>query len=428
MDPTTVYIIAGSVAGFVLILLCACCCLGLCGFSVAYRKKANERARAAAAAARRKRAKKKKEGEAASVTAAQQQQQQQSLQMVPYLHQASPQQSVYAIPPPIIYPQPYPTSHTVIYPPQPSGYYPQGNHTGSYPQDMSGHGQGQPYIYPTALSHSIAPPMLPRSITHAADLSHNNSSEASLTAELASSINRLTKYLERETDDTQREPDNTEQLYAQRRSAPNNVYINNNRSSSHSVLTKPSMLDCANGDALLEPCDDIGGSDLTQDIEGGEANQQTYESNTQTDTDAISKTSENEPARGQTSIEKDNASSHTNAKQFGDQRSVVTAATLKSFSVVIGQLGEQEIIDVTTSPGVLGIVLDAADEGWPIIRKIKMDSVLQDQVSVGDRVMTIDGKDARNMTIGEVSGLLNKFSDESRMVTVLRKESKTADV
>ena len=248
-----------------------------------------------------------------------------------------------------------------------------------------------------------------------------------MTAELANSINRLTKYLEREADDSAHEPDESEQFYAQRRSAPNNVYLNNNRSSSNSVLTKPSMLEYANGNALVQSCDDIGDSDLTRDIQGGESNQQIYESTTQTDTDAKSETIENEAAQDQNSLEKENATSPTNAKQYSDQRSVITSATLKSFSVVIGQMGEQEIIDVTTSPGVLGIVLDASDDGWPIIRKIKVDSVLLDQVSVGDRVMTIDGKDARNMTIGEVSGLLNKFSDESRMVTVLRKQSTSAD-
>eukprot|EP00804_Cyclotella_cryptica_P000303 CCRYP_010239-RB/>CCRYP_010239-RB protein AED:0.22 eAED:0.22 QI:224/1/1/1/0.5/0.33/3/1498/420 len=419
MDTTTIYIIGGSVGGFVLILLCVCCCLGLCGFSVAYRKKANERARAAAAAARRKRAKK-----AASAATTQQQQ---SLQMVPYVH-AAPHQSAYAIPPPIVYPQVYPPSHTVIYPPQHPAYYPQPNHNMPYPQDTSG--QGQPSVmYPMAMgvSPSIAPPILPGSVAHAGDVSRNNSSEASLTAELANSINRLTKYLEREVDESVREADDSEECYSRRGSTPNNVYLNNNQSSSHSILTKPSMMGYANGDALIKPCDDIGDSDHTQDIDGGISNLEISQSPPHAYHDPKTETTDNKATEEDSSPKAEQSSAPAKVKQYSDQRSVVTTATLKSFSVVIGQLGEHDIIDVTTSPGVLGIVLDASDEGWPIIRKVKMDSVLLDQVSVGDRVMSVDGKDARNMTIGEVSGLLNKFSGESRIVTVLRKESTGVD-
>ena len=144
MDTTTIYIIAGAV--FFLFLLCVCCCLGLCGISAVYRKKANERARAAAAA-RRKRANKTKKGEAGSIAAAQPQAQQ-SLQMVPYV-QTAPQPSVYANPPPIIYPQPCPPSQTIIYPPQPPAYCPQESHMGSYPQPLSMKGQRQPSSYPS---------------------------------------------------------------------------------------------------------------------------------------------------------------------------------------------------------------------------------------------------------------------------------------
>ena len=105
---------------------------------------------------------------------------------------------------------------------------------------------------------------------------------------------------------------------------------------------------------------------------------------------------------------------------FTAGQSVQSTKSTQSSSVVIGSLGNREIADVHAPPGILGLILDSPDHGWPVVHDVKEDSVVADQVAVGDRVMSIDGEDVRNLTSVEISNLLNKFSPEERVVTLLR--------
>eukprot|EP00569_Conticribra_weissflogii_P017881 CAMPEP_0171449360 /NCGR_PEP_ID=MMETSP0881-20121228/40081_1 /TAXON_ID=67004 /ORGANISM="Thalassiosira weissflogii, Strain CCMP1336" /LENGTH=476 /DNA_ID=CAMNT_0011973799 /DNA_START=629 /DNA_END=2060 /DNA_ORIENTATION=- len=92
----------------------------------------------------------------------------------------------------------------------------------------------------------------------------------------------------------------------------------------------------------------------------------------------------------------------------------------RSHSSKIGTLGNCEIIDVVAPSGVLGLVLESPDGGWPVVRVVKENSVVSEHVDVGDRIMSIDGEDIRNLTIFKSSSILNSYSEESRMLTVLK--------
>ncbi len=92
----------------------------------------------------------------------------------------------------------------------------------------------------------------------------------------------------------------------------------------------------------------------------------------------------------------------------------------RSHSSKIGTLGNCEIIDVVAPAGVLGLVLESPDGGWPVVRIVKENSVVAEHIGVGDRIMSIDGDDIRNLTIFKSSSILNSHREESRMLTVLK--------
>lgn len=92
----------------------------------------------------------------------------------------------------------------------------------------------------------------------------------------------------------------------------------------------------------------------------------------------------------------------------------------RSHSSKIGTLGNCEIFDVVAPSGVLGLVLESPDGGWPVVRIVKENSVVSEHIHVGDRIMSIDGEDIRNLTIFRSSSMFNSYSDESRMLTVLK--------
>lgn len=97
-----------------------------------------------------------------------------------------------------------------------------------------------------------------------------------------------------------------------------------------------------------------------------------------------------------------------------------TSFSIQSSSILIGFLGKNEIVDILAPPGVLGLVLDSPDDGWPVIHAVKSESVIADNVTIGNRVMSIDGTDVRNHTSFHLSTLLNESSQEKKKVTVLR--------
>mmetsp|Transcript_28369 Transcript_28369/g.60070 ORF Transcript_28369/g.60070 Transcript_28369/m.60070 type:complete len:501 (+) Transcript_28369:156-1658(+) len=97
-----------------------------------------------------------------------------------------------------------------------------------------------------------------------------------------------------------------------------------------------------------------------------------------------------------------------------------TSNPIQSSSIQIGYLGKNEIVDILAPPGVLGLVLDSPDDGWPVIHAVKRESVIADQVTIGNRLMSIDGTDVRNHTSFHLSTLLNEPSRGKKKVTVLR--------
>mmetsp|Transcript_17894 Transcript_17894/g.37550 ORF Transcript_17894/g.37550 Transcript_17894/m.37550 type:complete len:439 (-) Transcript_17894:29-1345(-) len=92
----------------------------------------------------------------------------------------------------------------------------------------------------------------------------------------------------------------------------------------------------------------------------------------------------------------------------------------RSGAVFLGNVGRREIFDIIIPPGVIGLVIDLIDDGWPVIRFVKKESSVANRVVVGDRIISIDGDDMRNMTYSSVSTILNQYSELERMMTVMR--------
>mmetsp|Transcript_5109 Transcript_5109/g.8387 ORF Transcript_5109/g.8387 Transcript_5109/m.8387 type:complete len:139 (-) Transcript_5109:48-464(-) len=56
---------------------------------------------------------------------------------------------------------------------------------------------------------------------------------------------------------------------------------------------------------------------------------------------------------------------------------------------------------------MLGLVLEAASDGVPIVHAIKSTSPLSDQVQVGDRLVSVDGDDVTVLLASDVSRLIS---------------------
>jgi len=72
--------------------------------------------------------------------------------------------------------------------------------------------------------------------------------------------------------------------------------------------------------------------------------------------------------------------------------------------------GPEERIVVMAPPGKLGVVIDTFDNGEPGVNSIREDSVLQDQLRVGDILVEFDGIDTTDMTALQVSTLIGEKS------------------
>ena len=72
--------------------------------------------------------------------------------------------------------------------------------------------------------------------------------------------------------------------------------------------------------------------------------------------------------------------------------------------------------------GRLGLVVDNPDEGAPVIHSIKPDSVLSDQIQVGDRLIGVDEVDVSGLSPVKVSKLISKRSTNPlRKLTLTRR-------
>ena len=79
---------------------------------------------------------------------------------------------------------------------------------------------------------------------------------------------------------------------------------------------------------------------------------------------------------------------------------------------VNGQYLLEERIEIEAPPGVLGLVLEANEDGVPVVHAIKQSSPLVGSVRIGDRLLSVDGNDVRIMLASDVSKLIASKKDQ----------------
>ena len=84
---------------------------------------------------------------------------------------------------------------------------------------------------------------------------------------------------------------------------------------------------------------------------------------------------------------------------------------------------QEERFDVVAPAGKLGMVIDTPQGGSPVVHAIKQESVLYDQVRVGDRLISVDGEDCRTMTAMQVSKLISLKAEKPARVLVFVRSS-----
>mmetsp|Transcript_22960 Transcript_22960/g.52581 ORF Transcript_22960/g.52581 Transcript_22960/m.52581 type:complete len:171 (+) Transcript_22960:1542-2054(+) len=84
-------------------------------------------------------------------------------------------------------------------------------------------------------------------------------------------------------------------------------------------------------------------------------------------------------------------------------------------------IGINDVYDVFAPPGKLGVVIDTPGEGAPAVHSIKEFSPLIGQIEVGDKLISVDDTDVRQMTAIKVSKIISKKSENrSRKLTFVR--------
>lgn len=91
-----------------------------------------------------------------------------------------------------------------------------------------------------------------------------------------------------------------------------------------------------------------------------------------------------------------------------------------SFDHLYGESQMDEKYEVDVPPGKLGMVIDTPSGGVPVVHAIKADSILADQVKVGDRLISVDGEDVTTLTAVQVSRLISSKSQQERLLVFLR--------
>jgi hypothetical protein len=89
---------------------------------------------------------------------------------------------------------------------------------------------------------------------------------------------------------------------------------------------------------------------------------------------------------------------------------------------------EEDHFVIYAPAGKLGLVVDNPDDGAPVVHAIKEDSVLIDQVRVGDRLVGVDEIDVRSLSPVKVSKLISKRSTNPlRKLTLIRTKTDLDD-
>ena len=85
---------------------------------------------------------------------------------------------------------------------------------------------------------------------------------------------------------------------------------------------------------------------------------------------------------------------------------------------------QDECFEVLAPAGKLGIIIDLSDNGEPIVRAIRGDSVLADEVKIGDRLLSVDGEGCADMSAENVSKLIAvKSNQECRKIMFVRRSN-----
>jgi hypothetical protein len=100
-------------------------------------------------------------------------------------------------------------------------------------------------------------------------------------------------------------------------------------------------------------------------------------------------------------------------RTVSDDQSRTPNMTVTTDDDTIGaQYSAEEQFEVVAPPGVLGLILETTIDGVPVVNNIKPGSVLADEVQVGDRLMSVDGKDVTVMLASNVSRMIAQKKDQ----------------
>ena len=103
------------------------------------------------------------------------------------------------------------------------------------------------------------------------------------------------------------------------------------------------------------------------------------------------------------------------------------SASVANYSDSDIQIEEDQFV-IYAPAGKLGLVVDNPDDGAPVVHAIKEDSVLADQVQVGDRLVGVDEVDVRSLSPVKVSKLISKRSTNPlRKLTLTRAKKPKAE-
>lgn len=89
------------------------------------------------------------------------------------------------------------------------------------------------------------------------------------------------------------------------------------------------------------------------------------------------------------------------------------------------QFVSEEHFTVSAPSGTLGLVLEASEDSVPVVSGIRSDSVLFEEVRIGDRLISVDGQDVSDMLTSEVSRLIaSKKHQPIRRLVFIRPAAK----
>jgi len=81
---------------------------------------------------------------------------------------------------------------------------------------------------------------------------------------------------------------------------------------------------------------------------------------------------------------------------------------------------EDERIEIIAPPGKLGVVIDTPLSGVPMVHAIKDTSILADKVRIGDKLVSVDGRDTTQMSAIKVSKLISSKAQSQRILVFTR--------